>query len=101
MSVSLEDGAIYARSEAKVVGVNDQAAHRVSLAGMEKWAMQWEVKPRIRRGAGGVCSAAPEVQFAPAAAADVLPVVSDWSGRESVLPNAERFGPSGSESSLN
>ena len=42
MSVSLEDGTIYARSEAKVIGVNDQTAHRVSLAGRKKGAMQRE-----------------------------------------------------------
>jgi hypothetical protein len=33
MSMSLEDGAIYSRSEAKIISVNDQTAHRVSLAG--------------------------------------------------------------------
>jgi hypothetical protein len=32
--VSLDDGAIDARSEAKVIGVNDQTAHGVSLAGV-------------------------------------------------------------------
>ena len=42
MSVSLEDGTIHARSEAKVIGVNDQTAHRVSLAGRKKGAMQRE-----------------------------------------------------------
>ena len=42
MSVSLEDGTIHARSEAKVIGVNDQTAHRVSLAGRRKGAMQRE-----------------------------------------------------------
>ena len=33
MSVSFDDGTIYARSEAKVIRINDQAAHRDSLAG--------------------------------------------------------------------
>ena len=33
-SVSLDDGAIDAGSEAKVIGIDDQTAHRVSLAGV-------------------------------------------------------------------
>jgi hypothetical protein len=33
VSVSLDDGAIDACGEAKVIGIDDQAAHRVSLAG--------------------------------------------------------------------
>jgi hypothetical protein len=32
--VSLDDGAIDARSEAKIIGIDDQPAHRVSLAGI-------------------------------------------------------------------
>jgi hypothetical protein len=33
MRMSLDDGTIHARGETKIVGVNDQTAHRVSLAG--------------------------------------------------------------------
>ncbi len=33
MSVSFDDGAIDARSEAKVIRIDDETAHRVSLAG--------------------------------------------------------------------
>ena len=32
-SVSFDDAAIHARGEAKVIGIDDQTAHRVSLAG--------------------------------------------------------------------
>jgi hypothetical protein len=34
MGMSLSDGAIHASRKTKIIGVNDQAAHRVSLAGM-------------------------------------------------------------------
>ena len=33
-SMSLDDGAIDAGSEAKIIGIDDQTAHRVSLAGV-------------------------------------------------------------------
>jgi len=44
-SVSLDDGAIDAGSEAKVIGVDDQTAHRVSLAGARISSQTGEIAP--------------------------------------------------------
>jgi len=86
MGVSLDNGTIHTPPvRAKIIGVNDQTAHRVSLAGSKKGAMPRECLSRIQ-GSGDGLAQRLSSHLAPAAAAEALAGAIDRPDRESDSP---------------